>query len=153
MPATTRVLSQHNFQVEFGTTAIPNVREVGEIGDETDTLRWGEGATAVGNPYQRHGLTRANNIRITRYLDANDNALRDIWKKLRDGANTEELEEPLVVQLINENVGAKKVQYEITLHNAWMCKYGITDLDAHSTGTVLEYAEFAGEHLQVKKGA
>jgi hypothetical protein len=153
MALTSHVLSQHNFQVEYGTTSIPNVRKVGEISDETDTLRWGEGAVKVGDPFQRHGLTKTNNIRIERYLDAKDNALRDIWKKLRDGATTEDLEQPLVVQLINENVGAKKVQFEITLHNAWICKYGITELDAHSKGTVMEYAEFAGEHLQVKKGA
>jgi phage tail-like protein len=153
MASTSRVLTAHNFNVEYGTTAIPNVRKVGEIGDETDTLRWGEGATVVGNPYQRHGLTKTNNIRIERYLDAKDNALRDIWKKIRDGANAEELRTPLVVQLLNENVGAAKVHYEVTLHNAWMCKYGISDLDAHSKGTVIEYAEFAGEHLEIKKGA
>src|SRR5437868_9497899 len=153
MPITSHVLSAHNFKVDYGTTAIPNVRKVGEIGDETDTLRWGEGATAVGNPYQRHGLSKTNNIRIERYLDGKDNALRNIWKKLRDCSNVEELAAPLVVQLINENVGAGKVHYEVTLHNAWMCKYGISDLDAHSKGTVTEYAEFAGDHLQIKKGA
>jgi phage tail-like protein len=152
MPFTTNVLTAHNFKVDYGTTPIPNVRKIGEIADETDSLRWGEGAQAVAETNQRHGLTVTRNIRIERYLDAKDNALRDIWKQLRDGAKGEDLAKPLVVQLINENVGANKVQYEVTLHNAWMCKYGISELDAHSKGTVTEYAEFAGEHLEVKPG-
>jgi hypothetical protein len=152
MATTMRALTAHNFKVEYGTTAIPNVRNVGEIGDETDTMAWGEGATKVGDPFQRHGLTKTNNIRLERYLDGKDNALRDIWKKLRDGANVEDLTQPLVVQLVNENVGAGKVQFEVTLHNAWMCKYGITELDTSSKATVTEYAEFAGDHLVVKKG-
>jgi phage tail-like protein len=152
MPQTTRVLQAHNFKVDYGTTAIPNVHKVGEIGDETDSLSWGEGATKVGSPYQRHGLTKTSNIRIERYLDAKDNALRDMWKKVRDGVDHRDVAAPLVVQLLNENVGANKVQYEVTLQNAWMCKYGISDLDAHSKGTVTEYAEFAGEHLVIKKG-
>jgi hypothetical protein len=98
-------------------------------------------------------LTKTHNIRIERYLDAKDNALRDIWKKLRDGSNVDDVAAPLVVQLLNENVGTAKVHYEVTLHNAWMCKYGISDLDTHTKGTVTEYAEFAGDHLQIKKGA
>jgi hypothetical protein len=153
MPVTSKVLSQHNFKVEYGTSPIQNVHQVGEIGDETDTIGWGEGVTAVGNPFQRHGLTRTNHIRVERYLDAKDNSLRDIWKKLRDGSNVEDLSQPLVVQLLNENIGAAKVHFEITLHKAWMCKYGISDLDANTKGLVTEYAEFAGERLEVKKGA
>jgi tail tube protein gp19 len=152
MPSTRDVLTAHNFKVEYGTTAIPNVNAVGEIGDETDTVAYGEGITKVGDPFQRHGLTRTNNIRVERFLDAKDNALREIWKKLRDGSNVDDLSQPLVVQLINENVGAAKVQFEVTLHNAWMCKYGITDLDMSSKTPVKEYAEFAGDHLVVKKG-
>jgi hypothetical protein len=66
----------------------------------------------------------------------------------------DDLSQPLVIQLISENVGAAKVQFEVTLHKAWMCKYGISDLETHTRGKVVtEYAEFAGDHLEVKKGA
>jgi hypothetical protein len=152
-----RGLALHHFKVEYGAKQITGVLEVGEIADETDTVPWGDSTTAVGNPFQRHGLTKTNNIRIERYLDAKENTLREEWKKLRDGSNVDDMVAPLVVQLVNDNLGLNKVELEVTLHNAWICKYGVSDLEKHQGGhssqkLAREYAEFAGDHLEIKKG-
>jgi len=158
MPEIQRGLALHNFKVEYGAKQITGVLEVGEIADETETVPWGDSNTVVGNPFQRAGLTKTNNIRIERYLDPKENTLREVWKKLRDGTNVDDLVQPLVVQLISDhNVKSGQVALEVTLHNAWMCKYGVSNLEKHQGGhpsdrLAREYAEFAGDHLEVKKG-
>jgi hypothetical protein len=65
--------------------------------------------------------------------------------------------QPLVIQLIDDNVKANTVKLEVTLHNAWICKYGVSDLEKHQGGhssmkQAREYAEFAGDNLVIAKG-
>jgi phage tail-like protein len=146
-------ISSHNFKVEFGSKAIPSVHKVSDVSDETDTVSWGEGALPVGTKLERHGLTKTNNIRLERYFDPNDKTLRNMWKEVRDGKKVEDLHQPLAIQLIGDDVRANKVALEVVLQNAWMCKYGISEFDAKSKSPLTEYAEFAGEYLDFKKGA
>src|SRR5919201_1537705 len=99
-------LTTHNFKVEYGTQSIPAVNRVGEVSDETETVAWGEGAVVMGDPYKRAGLTKTSNIRLERYFNPSDDTLRNLWKEVRDGKNVEDMQQPLAIHLLGDDVRA-----------------------------------------------
>jgi phage tail-like protein len=137
MPASQPLLGFH-FQVDLGNGVVAGFQSVGPLSAETAIAEYREGSDKTAAPRKYPGLTNYPNVRFTRGLSQN----LDLWQWFLSKERRF-----VVVTLLDEQM---QPALRFKLHNAWPCKWELSEFDASKNEVAIETLDIAHEGLTVE---